>query len=372
MNRAAWLRVRRMVAKEFRQIFRDPRMRPMLFLSPIIQLLLFGYAVNTDVRQTALFVVDQERSATSRSLVETLTASGFFRVVGQSERGEDLVRALDRGKAVIGLEIPRGFSADLAAGRSTVQVLVDGSDSNTGLLAQGNALRLLQVFAARHPAPGPAVTGRVELRARAWFNPALESRVYNVPGVIAALLILMCLLLTALAVVREREMGTLEQLMVTPLRPMELMLGKTLPVAVIALGQLALVTAVALLWFGIPFLGNPVALVTGALVYILAGLSLGLLISSATRTQQEAFMVMFLVLMPLLILSGFMYPVASMAEPLQWLTLANPLRHFLVIVRGIFLKGEGLAELWPQYVTLVGMSAVALWVATIKFGRSLR
>ncbi len=372
MNRAGWLRVRRMVAKEFLQIFRDPRMRPMLFLSPIIQLLLFGYAVNTDVRHTALYVVDHERSATSHQLIEALTSSGFFRVVGESERGGDLVRALDRGQAVLGLEIPPGFGAALAAGRSTVQILVDGSDSNTGLVAQGNAVRLLQAFATRHPAPGAAPAGRVELRARAWFNPALESRVYNVPGVIAALLILMCLLLTALAVVREREMGTLEQLMVTPLRPVELMLGKTLPVAVIALGQLALVTAVSLLWFGIPFLGNPAALVAGALVYILAGLSVGLLISSATRTQQEAFMVMFLVLMPLLILSGFMYPISSMSEPLQWLTMANPLRHFLVMVRGIFLKGEGLAELWPQYLILLLMSLAALWAATIRFSRSLR
>lgn len=370
MNRAAWSRIRRLVTKEFRQIFRDPRMRPMLFLSPIIQLLLFGYAVNTDVRRTATFVVDHDQSAASREMVEALTASGFFQVTGRSERGADLVGALDRGDAVIGLEIPPGFSGDLAAGRAAVQVLVDGSDSNTGLVAQGNAMRLLQAFAAARG--GGPMTGGVDLRARAWFNPALESRVYNVPGVIAALLILMCLLLTALAVVREREMGTLEQLMVTPLQPAELMLGKTIPVAVIALGQLALVTAVALLWFGIPFRGNPVALVAGALVYILAGLAFGLLISSATRTQQEAFMVMFLVLMPLLILSGFMYPIASMAEPLQWLTLVNPLRHFLVIVRGIFLKGEGLAELWPQYLALLGMAALALRAATVRFARSLR
>ncbi|MDZ4675103.1 MAG: ABC transporter permease [Gemmatimonadota bacterium] len=370
MNRAAWLRVRRLVAKEFRQIFRDPRMRPMLFLSPIIQLLLFGYAVNTDVRHTATFLVDHDRSAASRELVAALTASGFFQIVGRSERSADLVGALDRGHAVIGLEIPPGFGDDLAAGRSTVQLLVDGSDSNTGLVAQGNAMRLLQAFALGHSRGQTA--GGVELRTRAWFNPALESRVYNVPGVIAALLILMCLLLTALAVVREREMGTLEQLMVTPLQPSELMLGKTIPVAVIALGQLVLVTAVALLWFGIPFRGNPLALVIGALVYILAGLAFGLLISSATRTQQEAFMVMFLVLMPLLILSGFMYPISSMAEPLQWLTLANPLRHFLVIVRGIFLKGEGLGDLWPQYLTLLAMAVVALRVATIRFARSLR
>jgi len=363
-----------MVGKEFRQIFRDPRMRPMLFLSPIIQLVLFGYAVNTDVRHTATFVVDHDRTARSRALVDHLTATGYFRVTGRSERGTDLVRALDRGTAVVGLEIPTGFARDLAGGRATLQLLVDGSDSNTGLVAQGYATRLVQDFAA-HQGPviaREAARPRVDLRARAWYNPALESRTYNVPGVIAALLMLMTMLLTSLAVVRERELGTLEQLMVTPLQPGELILGKTLPVACIALAQLALVTTVALVWFGIPFRGAPGTLLVGATVYILAGLGLGLLISTITRTQQEAFMVMFLFLMPALILSGFMYPISSMPEPLQWLTLANPLRHFLVVVRGVFLKGEGLVDLWPEYLALLGIASLTLWTATQRFARSLR
>lgn len=363
-------RLQQLVIKELRQLFRDPRIKPLLFVSPILQLVLFGYAVNTDVRDTATFVVDHDHSAASRELVEVLTASGYFEVTGRSDDPGDLVRALDRGHAVVGLQIPPGFARAVARGEGQVQLLVDGSDSNTGLAAQGNAARIVQAHGARL-VPSGMVRGGVELRALVWFNPSLESRVYNVPGIIGVLLLLMTLLLTSLAVVREREMGTLEQLMVSPLRPVELMLGKTIPVALIALVQLALVTTVALLWFDIPFRGSPLALVVVASVFILAGLSFGLLISTITRTQQEAFMVMFLFLLPAIILSGFMYPVSSMPEPLQWLTLANPLRHFLEVVRGIFLKGEGLADLWPQFLILTGMATAALTLATRRFARSL-
>lgn len=367
---AALRRIRELVAKELLQIFRDPRIKPVLFVSPILQLLLFGYAVNTDVRHTALFVVDHDRTAASRDLVATLVAGGYFQVTGHSDRPADLVRALDRGEAVVGLEVPPGFARELARGAARIQLLVDGSDSNTGLVAQGNAVRIIQAFGARVAGPArPA--GGVGLRAQALFNPSLESRMYNVPGVIAVLLMLMTLLLTALAVVREREMGTLEQLMVSPLRPVELMIGKTIPVAGIALLQLALVTTVALLWFGVPFRGSALTLLAGAVVYILAGLAFGLLISTITRTQQEAFMVMFLFLLPAIILSGFMYPVSSMPEPLQWLTLANPLRHFLEVVRGVFLKGENLADLWPQLTVLAVMATAALAAATNRFARSL-
>lgn len=368
---AGWAgRVRHLVVKEIRQLFRDPRIKPLLFVSPILQLVLFGYAVNTDVRHTATFVVDHDRTTASRELVAALTASGYFTVTGQSDRPADLVRALDRGDAVVGLQIPPGYGRDLASGGARVQLLVDGSDSNTGLAAQGNAQRIVMAHGARLVAGDRPASG-VELRARAWFNPSLESRVYNVPGVIGVLLLLMTLLLTSLAVVREREMGTLEQLMVSPLRPMELMLGKTIPVAGIALLQLGLVTAVALAWFGIPFRGSPGVLVAGAFLYILAGLSFGLLISTITRTQQEAFMVMFLFLLPAIILSGFMYPISSMPEPLQWLTLGNPLRHFLAVVRGIFLRGEGIADLWVEFTVLAAMASAAMLAAANRFARSL-
>jgi len=374
------LRLRQMVTKEARQLLRDPRTRMVMFVSPIIQLLLFGYAVNTDIRNTATFVVDHDRTMESRRLMEAFTASGYFTVTGQSDRPGDLVKVLDHGDAVLGIEIPAGFARDLGVGRATVQLLVDGTDSNTGIVALGYAGRIVQGFGATvgmGQGPSGAGNGRrmplggVELRTRVWYNPSLESRTYNVPGVIGMLLMLMTLLLTALAVVREREIGTLEQLMVSPLTPTELMLGKTIPVALVALVDLFLVTAVAMLWFDIPLRGSVPALLIAAGLYILAGLSLGLFVSTISATQQEAFMTMFLFFLPAIILSGFLYPVSSMPRFFQWLTLFNPIRHFLDVVRGIFLKGASLTELWSHYLALLIMSSGLLTLAVLRFRKAV-
>jgi ABC-2 type transport system permease protein len=361
-----------MVAKEVRQLFRDPRSKRVMFVAPVLQLVLFGYAVNTDVRNVATAVVDHDRTPTSRELVDALTASGYFRVVVTSDRSEDLGLALDGGNATVAIEIPAGYARDRAAGRSpVVQLLVDGTNSNTATVAQGYALRIIADLGARAlPVTGGQPSG-IDLRARAWFNPSLESRVYNVPAVIGVIVLLMCLLLTALAVVREREVGTLEQLLVSPLSAGELVLGKTIPVAGIALVQMTLVTSVALLWFDVPLRGSPLTLLLAAVLFIVAGLSLGLLISTISATQQEAFLAMFLLLLPAIILSGFLYPVDTMPEIFQRLTLANPLRHFLEIVRGIFLRGAGVADLWVQFTVLAGMAAVGLGVATWRFRATL-
>lgn len=373
--RLGLLRIRRMVVKELRQTFRDERTKRVIFVSPIIQLLLFGYAVNTDVHNVATALVDHDRTAESRDLVSALTASGYFRIVTTSDRSADLGHALDHGDAVVGLEIPVGYGVDLLRGRSpAVQLLVDGTNSNTATVAQGYATRIVQQLGARsaQASGGAAVPpAGIDLRARAWFNPSLESRVYNVPAVIGVIVLLMCLLLTALGVVREREVGTLEQLLVSPLSPGELMLGKTIPVAGIALVQLTLVTTVALLWFDVPLRGSVPVLLLAAALFILAGLSFGLLISTVSATQQEAFLAMFLFLLPAIILSGFLYPISTMPEFFQRLTLANPLRHFLEIVRGIFLKGAGLRELWVQFTVLTTMAAAGLLVATRRFRRTL-
>lgn len=365
------LRVRRMVGKEVRQLFRDPRTRGVIFVSPVLQLLLFGYAVNTDVRNVAMAVLDHDRSPASRQLVDALTASGYFRVVERPEGASALGDALDTGRAVVGLDIPTGYAADLGAGRgAAVQLLVDGTNSNTATVAQGYAIRIIAQIGAR-VGPEPGAVGGVDLRARAWFNPSLESRVYNVPAVIGVIVLLMCLLLTAMAVVREREVGTLEQLLVSPLSAAELMLGKTIPVAGVAMIQITIVTSVALLWFDIPFRGSPLVLILAAALFILAGLSVGLLVSTISATQQEAFLAMFLFILPAIVLSGFLYPVETMPVLFQYLTLANPLRHFLEIVRGVFLKGAGLADLRLQFGVLSGMAVAGLGVATRRFERSL-
>lgn len=372
-RRASLLRVRRVVVKELRQIFRDPMSVRMVFGAPIVMLLLLGYAVNTDVRGVATFLVDHDRSAGSRAFVDAFTASGYFRVVGTSDRPADLGRALDKGAATVGLEIPAGFEADVKAGRSpAVQLIVDGTNSNTGTLASGYAAKIAQELTARLAASsGAAMPRGVELRSRAWFNPALESRVYNVPAVIGAIVLLMSLLLTSLAVVREREMGTLEQLLVSPLSATELMLGKTVPVACVAMVQITLITTVALLWFGVPFRGSVALLAFAAALFILSGLSFGLFISTLANTQQEAFLSMFLFLLPAIILSGFMYPVDTMPRFFQELTLLNPLRHFLQVIRAIFLKGSGIRELWPQLTFLTVMAAAGVVGATRRFKATL-
>ncbi|HYO14817.1 MAG TPA: ABC transporter permease [Thermoanaerobaculia bacterium] len=362
-------RVVEMVRKEFRQVFRDPRMRRVLFVAPVLQLIVFGYAVSTDVRNTRTFVVDNDGTRESRELVETFTASGYFRVVGGSQRPGDLVRALDHGDAVLGLVIPPGFSRDLeSGGPARVQLLFDGTNSNVATVAQGYAERIVQSYAARRfPA---RATPAVDLRARAWYNPELASRDYNVPAVLGAILMLICLLLTSLAIVREREIGTLEQLLVSPLTPGELILGKTIPFALIGLVDLGLITSVALLWFRIPLRGSVLLLLLASLLYILAVLGVGLFISTISRTQQEAFMAVFLTFMPVILLSGFMFPVTSMSPFFRWLTLANPMRHYLEIVRGLFLKGAGFDALWPQFLALLLLGAGILWLAASRFRRS--
>ncbi|HET6369817.1 MAG TPA: ABC transporter permease, partial [Nitrospiria bacterium] len=361
-------RVREMVRKEFLQIFRDPRLSRVIFVAPVIQLTIFGYAVSTDVRNTSTYVVDFDKTRASRALIDAFTASGYFRLVGRSDRPAELVRALDRGKATVGIEIPYGFAVSLYDGSGAeVQVLLDGTNSNIATVAKGYAERIIQNFGqnfgqsvgekygARAGAAEPSTL--VDLRERAWFNPDLASRNYNVPAVVGAIILLVCLLLTALAVVREREIGTLEQLMVSPLTPGEMIIGKTVPFAVIGLVDLGVVTTVALLWFGVPFEGDALLLLAASILFLLSGLGAGLLISTISNTQQEAFMASFLIFMPAILLSGFVFPVSSMPPLFQWLTLVNPVRHYLEIVRAIFLKGAGLEALWPQYLALSGMGA---------------
>lgn len=367
------VRVRQLLKKELRQIFRDPRMQRIVFIAPVIQLVAFGYAVNTDIKNTKTFVIDHDGSAASRELLEVVEATGYFRIVGRSQRPADLVRALDYGKAEVGIEIPAAFSEDLASGRGArVQVILDGTNSNTATVAQGYLASIVQGYALdRAAAAGAFPGGGVDARIRAWYNPDLESRTYNVPGVIGTLILLMSLLLTSLSVVREREMGTLDQLAVSPLSAAELMLGKTVPTALVAFIDLFLVIALAILWFHIPMRGSFLDLLPAAVLYILCGLAFGLLISSISRTQQEAFMTMFFVLMPAIILSGFFYPISSMPEVFQWITVLNPLRHFLEIVRAIFLKGAGIADLWFQYAALTVMAIGATWLAIVRFRHSM-
>ncbi len=362
-------RVFELVRKELRQVFRDPRMRRVIFVAPMIQLVAFGYAVSTDVRDTDL--------GGGRRPHPRLAGAGGrlhrFRLLpdrGGSRQPADLVEALDHGDAVLGIVIPTGFSRDLeGSGPARMQLLFDGTDSNTATVARGYAERIVQSYAVRH-APAQGLPPAVDLRSRAWFNPELASRVYNVPAVIGALLMLICLLLTSLAVVREREIGTLEQLLVSPLHAGRADPRQDHPLRADRPGGPGARdhAGAALVPHSVP--GKPLLLLLASVLYILSALGIGLLISTISSTQQEAFMAVFLVFLPSILLSGFMFPVTSMPEVFRWLTLINPLRHYLEIVRAIFLKGAGFAALWPQFLALALMSLGILWLASARFRRA--
>ncbi len=370
-------RLWQLLHKELRQMLRDPRSLRVLIAAPIIQLIVFGYAVNTDVRHARTFLLDADQTVESRQLTNAMTASGYFDVVARGDRPADLTYALDQGSVLLGVHIPRGFAADIARGRPTsVQLLVDGSSANTANVALGYATQIIGRYglsratqiAAR--AGVPASAGGVDFRVRVWYNPNLESRNYNVPAVIGNIVMLMTLLLTSLAVVRERELGTLEQLMVSPLRPAELILGKTLPSVLVGMFDVVLITVVALLWFRIPFEGSFLVLGVASLLFVLTGIGVGLFISTISNTQQEAFMSMFMFFMPALMLGGMMFPVENMPPWVQTLTLFDPLRHYLIVVRGVFLRGASWGIVWPQLLVLAAMAASVLGYATRKFHKT--
>jgi ABC-2 type transport system permease protein len=349
----------------------------MLFVGPLVQLIIFGYAVNTDVRHVRTLVADHDRTATSRQLLDAVSASGYFDIVQQAERPAEIVDALDHSRVLVALEIPRGFAADIGAGREAkVQLLVDGSTANTANVALGYATEIISRWGLQQGAQVGARAGMVrqgegvDFRTRAWFNENLESRIYNVPAVMGNIVMMMALLLTSLAVVRERELGTLEQLMVSPLRPIELIVGKTLPSVAVAFLDMVIITAVSLLWFHIPFRGSFLLLAVSSLCYILTGLGVGLLISTVSQTQQEAFMTMFLFFLPAMMLSGMMFPVENMPVSLQYLTLLDPIRHYLVIVRGVFLRGAGWRILMPQILVLTVIGIGILGFATTRFRKT--
>ncbi len=373
-----WERIYRMLVKEFIQVLRDPRMKALIFVMPVIQLIMFGYAVTTDVDHIKTAVCDLDKSPQSRALIERFTASGYFTVVDNTDRPERLGELLDRGEVILGIQINRGFAEDLKAGRqAAIQTIVDGTDSNTGTVAMDYAQRITQEFSRARVVPGeldqlaqPQDTP-IELRSRAWFNPDLKSRDYNVPGVIAVVVLLISLLLTAMAIVREREIGTMEQLMVTPIRSFELILGKTLPFVLISFIDVLVVTAIGISWFNVPIQGSLTLLLFGAGLYLMSTIGIGLFISTVSQTQQQALMSSFFFYLPAVLLSGFMFPISNMPEAAQWLTYLNPLRYFLVIIRDIFLKGSGLDILWPQFAALAVLGTALLTMSSLRFKKRM-
>src|SRR5665811_217836 len=374
-----WERIKHMLIKEFIQIFRDPRMKGVIFLMPIIQLLVFGYAVTTDVKNVATLVHDLDNSIASRELVSRFVKSGYFNVVEYTDSEDRVRKLMDRGKVGAVLRMSKGFEDDLRAGRtSQLQVIVDGTDSNTAGIVLGYSSKiagqvsteLLTQRILRSSGP-VGQTGRVVVETRAWFNENLESRNFYVPGVIAIIVMLITLMLTSMAVVREKEIGTMEQIMVTPITSAEFILGKTVPFALIGFADVILITLIGVFWFEVPIRGNLALLFVATALYLLTTLSIGLFISTVSQTQQQAMMSTFFFYLPAVLLSGFMFPIANMPPLVQWLTYLNPLRYFLVIIRGIFLKGVGPSVLWPQLLALAVMGFLTLWLAAKRFHKTL-
>lgn len=372
-------RVRCMMIKEFIQVLRDVRMRGLIFIAPIVQLLVFGYAVTTDVRNVELAVRDMDCSADSRELVARFASSRYFRIVAYAGTDDEIRALLDRGDVRAALNIRHGFTDALRAGRSAeAQIIVDGTDSSSARVVLDYSSRIVMDFSravtvqriermagAPHSAPG------IDLRTRVWFNENLESRNFFVPGVIAMIVMLVTLLLTSMAVVREKEIGTMEQVLVTPIRPVEFILGKTLPFAIIAFADVILVTVVGVFWFEVPIRGSLFLLFASTAVYLLTTLGVGLLISTVSGTQQQAMMTAFFFFFPAVLLSGLIFPIDNMPLVIQWLTYLDPLRYCLVIVRGIFLKGSGWQLLWPQIAGMFILGVCLLSLAVSRFRKTL-
>ena len=374
-----WERLRNMLIKEFLQVLRDPKMRGVIFVMPLLQVMVFGYAVTTDVRNVPVAVLDFDQSVASRELLSRFSASGYFRFVSQTRNVNDATHLLDKESVGAILRIDQGFEEDLRAGRTAkLQVIADGTDSNTAGIVLGYTGRIAGEFSgkvlltrfSRLRGEGP-LPGNVELISRAWFNENLESRNFYVPGVIAIIVMLVTLMLTSMAIVREKEIGTIEQLLVSPITPAEFILGKTLPFALIGYADVLLVAALGVFWFEVPIRGSLPLLLVATTFYLMTTLGIGLFISTVSRTQQQAMMSVFFFYFPAVLLSGFMFPIANMPPPVQYLTYANPLRYFLVILRGIFLKGVGAATLWPPMAALLAMGLLTLLITTRRFRKTM-
>ena len=372
-------RILAILRKEFRSILRDPRMRFVILGLPVLQTLIFGYAVTLDVRQVRLAVMDRDGTPASRALVARFTGSTCFEAVAHPADEAAARALLDAGEVAALLRINAGFEEGLRAGRAVpVQLAVDGADSNTarfvlnyaGQIAAAANAELAGETIRRHAGPA-AAPGGIDLRPRVWFNPDLESRNYYVPGIIAMLVMLVGLMLTSMAIVREKETGTIEQIMVTPIRPVEFILGKCAPFALVGFIDTALVSAVGLFWFDIPFRGSFTLLLLGTALFLLGTLGIGLFISTVSRTQQQAMMTTFFFFFPAMLFSGFIFPISSMPAAFQWLSLADPLRHFLIIIRGVFLKGVGAEVLWPELVALLATGVAVIAFAVSRFRKTL-
>jgi len=366
-------RMRAVARKEFRHLFRDPRMRPVIFVAPVIQLVVLGIAANMDVLGVDVVVVDRDQSAVSREIVQRIDANTAFEVWGVTTDEAVAERALDRGQAELVVVLPEGTARGLARNEPVdLPVWVDGTDTNRGMLAQGYLQNVLDAVSSERldlggQAMSALVGGRPEPRVRVLYNPALQSRWFMVPGILVLVLAVITMLLSALAVVKEKEQGTIEQLSVTPIRPAELLLGKLAPFLIVGVIVAVLVTVAAVLAFGVPLLGNPLELLGMILLFILSTMGLGLLASTVSQTQQQALLSAVLILLPSMLLGGVFYPISNMPMWAQRLADLTPIRWFIAMVRAVFLKGVGFETLWREALILGAIGVLVLASAIFRF-----
>jgi ABC-2 type transport system permease protein len=373
-------RLKQMLIKELIQVVRDKRTRFILIGPPIIQMLVFGYAANFEIHNVSTVVVDMDHSQESRELISRFTSSPYFNVQEQLSDASRAHELIDQGKTTLALEIDAGFAQKLRNGETApLQVIVDATNSNTALIASSYVSQIALGFAQQAQQEqieriAPQVIEQVpsvQLEQRPWYNPDLRSRWFFVPGVIGSLTTVLVITLTSFAVVREREIGTLEQIMVTPIRPVEFILGKTLPFFLIGLFDALLIGAVGTFWFQIPFRGHFVVLLTGAVLFLICMLGMALLISTVSSTQQQAMVTAFFVIMPTITFSGFGFPISAMPHWMQLASYAIPLRYFLIVLRGTYLKGVGFDILWPQMAAMAGIGLFGLTMAISRFHKAL-
>ncbi|WP_428261299.1 ABC transporter permease [Haliangium sp.] len=363
--------------KELLQLRRDRLTMAMMVALPVVQLLLFGYAINTDVRHIPMAVYDQDRSAASRDLVRGLVATTYYDVAGYVSTYDEIGTGLRRGAAKVALVIPPGYARALGARRkATIQLIVDGSDPQTVASATNTAASLVSARSAtlltmRLTAAGLPAAAPIEIEPNTWYNPDLRTAVYIVPGLIGVILTMTMVMLTAMAITRERERGTLEQLIVSPIRNIELIVGKIVPYVFMGYVQMSMILVIGHLVFGVPLIGSPALLFALAFVFIAANLALGLFFSTLARTQQQAMQMSFFFLLPNILLSGFMFPFEAMPQPAQWLAQLLPLTHFLRIVRGIVLKGASFAEVSTELVWLVCILGALILLGSLRFTKKL-
>jgi ABC-2 type transport system permease protein len=372
-------RVYGMLVKEMLELRRDHWAMFRLTVPLILQLIVFGYAATFTVNHVSTALLDLDHSQASRELVSDFAATGRFDIADVAGTEDQLIHDIDDGVATLAIVIHAGFAQKLDNGQSApLQIDVDGTNSNTALIALGyinqitaqfQADQVAKAYSARAGVAPQSVV--VSLAERPWFNEGLDDPWFFIPGVIGTLTLIQIINLTAFAVVREREVGTLEQIMVSPIRPVEFILGKTVPFFLIGLVNVTLITVLGILWFHIPFLGNPLTMLLGTSLFLISALALGLLLSTFSRTQQQAFALHFFLTTPLYILSGFAFPISSMPQVLQWFTVINPLRYFLVTLRAVFLKGAGINILWPDLGAMALLGTVMLAISVLRFRKSL-